>query len=494
MPDYSASKLLQFLIDVLDEARHAPAAEANVIPVVVVDDLATMLPMITEVCRYAGHPIRVAEQLAEGLPIATRSTINPALRSAVEDISVDPTASGTPVHLSVVSDKGLLRVRVGSIANAPTNPGDRNQLGLLTALLDPSLSEASLAVLVFDETEIAEDTRMRLWTLLMDTLPAAGAMTSTLLVLIGTARIDYARHCRKGAGIRWAFSGGAIWRRQRWQSDSTQVARIAADAEPLIFMLGAGLSVSSDLPTGNQLRDVALARQVPDLAADGRGYEEQAREFFRQVVENRRLMAQEEGWSEAEFVKNLTLERVLREEAHLYTEGTLPTLQDFADRQRAAIAKPGPAIRDLRRLLHLRNRLVLMTVNFDQLIEDGARVLGPTDPDPYAEHPASPGDPPAVRLFVDDADLEAFVKFYPGYRDHGGPVPLLKLHGTIDRPHTVRANVDVTLPGLSEAASAALRSLVPPPGSNTNWTYVGCSMRDPDITVLSTRETSPNAA
>src|SRR5205085_176826 len=62
----------------------------------------------------------------------------------------------------------------------------------------------------------------------------------------------------------------------------------------------------------------------------------------------------------------------------------------------------------------------------------------------------------------------------------GGPIPVLKLHGTIERPDTIVATVDQTLRGLSPAKTSALQAL----GGlrkTLPWVYVGYSMRDLDL-------------
>lgn len=495
MSDYPTPKVLRFLIDVLDESERASSGGLSVIPVVVKDDLIPLLPVVAEVCRFAGHPFALAERAADGVHLSGHGgSVDSALRAMVEALTVDPTSSGTPEHLVVDTAASLLTVRVGANP-APTNPGDRNQLGLLTALLDPDIRNHRVAVIAYDETLMSDDSKERMWTFLLDELRSLGGNCKALLLLVGCAEFDYARHCREGAGARWAFQDGDVRWRQRWHGDRGHIARIADRDESLVLMLGAGVSMSSNLPLGNELRDGALARLVPDLADRGADFHEQAAELFQQVASSGRLMPNEEGITEEMFIERLTLERVLREEARECAAGeTLPTLREFDELQKKRLDHAGKAVRDVRELLRLRQRLVLLTVNFDQLVEHGAIVLSPDDDDPYEATVPSPTDPPAVRMFVTDDDFEKFPAYYEKYRDVGGAVPYVKLHGTIERPDTVRANVDVTLPGLAESAATMLRSLVPDPGGSVDWVYVGCSMRDPDVTdITRTQEFSHRA-
>jgi hypothetical protein len=497
--EFRTAQVLEFLAEVLHEAERASprAGGVDVIPVIV-DDFARLRPLVAEVFRSAGLPFLIADQFADGLDLRGRGTPpDPALRRLVEAIELDPEGTGTPRRLVVAADDDTLTVRVGT-DGPPMNPGDRNQIGLLSALLDPSMRGHRLAALAYDETAMAADAADRVWNLLLDDVPRApGGLPRTLLVVVSAPELDYDRHCRAGAGARWALLRGAVWWRRRAQSDETSVAVLADGDDPLVVVLGAGASLSSPgMLSGDQLRNKALARQVPDLATRGESVDAQARELFRRLGQDRRLMQADlrgdPSTHEDEFVRTLTLERVLREEVHTLAPGEVSrTLAEFDEIQRGAMADPGAAVVQVRRLLTLRARLVLLTVNFDQLVDDGAVVLSPTDLDPYDTAPPGPADPPTVRLFVTEEDFEAFPAYYSKYCRDGGAVPLVKLHGTVDRPETVRANVDVILPGLGENAAELLRSLLGragPGGTATKWTYVGCSMRDPDINaVIATR-------
>ncbi|WP_056865206.1 hypothetical protein [Nocardioides sp. Leaf285] len=489
--DYSTTKVLEFLVDVLNEAERGTGPELNVIPVVVQDDLPSLLPLLTEVCRYAGVPFRLAENLVDGLPWRDPDVLpDNSLRTKIERIELDPTGSGHGENLRVAVDDSILTVRIGT-NGSPTNPGDRNQLGLLTALLDPEIRTHAAAVVAYDETDLSDDSKERMWDFVLKDLQTLGPACKTLIVLVGCATLDFERHCREGAGARWAFQHGNVRWRQRSQTDMSGIAKIAADDDMIVLMLGAGASMSSGLPLGDHLRNSALARLVPDLADQGRPFRDQASEFFRQTASLGRLMPSEQNIQEEDFIESLTLERVLREEVRGRAHGErLPTLVKFDEMQQKVLDSPGPSMRDLRALLQLRRRLVLLTVNFDQMIEHDAHVLAPGDDDPLDARSPGP-DAASVRMFVTSDDFAAFPAYYDEYKDHGGAVPLIKLHGTIDQPETVRANLDVTLPGLDEHAADLLRHLIPPKGGSIKWVYVGCSMRDPDITAVT--QTQPFA-
>jgi len=96
-------------------------------------------------------------------------------------------------------------------------------------LLDPSLRGHRLAAVAYDETGMASDAKERAWTLLLDEAPRATAgLPRTLLVVVSAPELDYDRHCRAGAGARWALLRGSVWWRRRAQSDVSSVAELLA--------------------------------------------------------------------------------------------------------------------------------------------------------------------------------------------------------------------------------------------------------------------------
>jgi len=91
-----------------------------------------------------------------------------------------------------------------------------------------------------------------------------------------------------------------------------------------------------------------------------------------------------------------------------------------------------------------------------------------------------------VRVFASDHEFGACEQYLKDYVHFGGDVPLLKLHGTIERPETVIINSDTIALGLSLPKQRALTALANlasglAGGGPATWAYVGCSMRDKDI-------------
>lgn len=122
--------------------------------------------------------------------------------------------------------------------------------------------------------------------------------------------------------------------------------------------------------------------------------------------------------------------------------------------------RPGrQAIHDL--ALRLKNRLVIMTVNFDELIE--------TDMTADKLVCATPDD------FARSLDtVQAYL------RGEDKPVPVLKLHGTISDPASLIGSIDDTAAGLRDEVRVMLDALLNFAEPMT-WVWVGCSMRDRDV-------------
>ena len=91
-------------------------------------------------------------------------------------------------------------------------------------------------------------------------------------------------------------------------------------------------------------------------------------------------------------------------------------------------------------LLEMRKRLVLVTVNFDSILEIKA------------------GD--AVRPFIEESELAQVPDYLRTYRNDGGPVPLIKLHGDINKPQSIVVNIEETAGGLSAARLEALEGIM----------------------------------
>ena len=106
--------------------------------------------------------------------------------------------------------------------------------------------------------------------------------------------------------------------------------------------------------------------------------------------------------------------------------------------------------------------MIIMTVNFDQLIEveaeDNTFVL--RTPEEFA------------------AAESQVVEYLAGSEPR---VPVLKIHGSIEDPESLVASIDLTAIGLHDAVRSVLDQVVDKGPAPTPWVWVGCSMRDRDV-------------
>ncbi len=454
-----ATRAVLALLDALLAAHErGPSGTGLEVVPVLVDDLTVHSPLIEGALRHAGAaflpPSRpdepVARRYREDLASLVRRVIilpRPGAGSAIAEVG----DLGDGVSVDVLENGAKLA------AGTPGLDALEDALGLLFAV---ELESADMAVIAYDEDPMDLDVRRVLWELFTQHLPGLTVgRLRTLLVVVGASRLEPERHCQRGPGVsaRYRVLGRRCEARKVWSADVNEVRQLAERATPFhVLFLGAGFSASSRLPLGNELRDLALSR----LVGTGKEPPEVLAGLFHTYVEqNGQLLGPEGAMSRQQFVAGLTLERVLREELRRYSPETSPSLEDFRRRNAEAVQAMGPGPRLLRRIVQSGHRLVLVTVNFDTLIEH------------------ENGD---VRVFANDAEFESCVAYLDDYLEHGGAVPVLKLHGTIEDPQTIIATIDRTAMGLPSTREDALSRLTDQAAS-VPWTYVGYSMRDLDL-------------
>ena len=224
-----------------------------------------------------------------------------------------------------------------------------------------------------------------------------------------------------------------------------------------MFFLGAGFSSTSGILLGDEFQNKALeslvgSGGVPDLVRRFRSY----------TRERKRELPDEALRDDDEFEAALTLERVMREELGLHRLEESPTLDHFEELNTRAAARLGRSVTALRDILRQtpRARVVLVTVNFDTLLDQTA----------------------SVDVFSSKDDFEHFSERFDRYLENPleSPVPLLKLHGTINDRSTIKVSVEDTS-SLAEEKTDALRTVISRL-SKPRWIYVGYSMRDQDVT------------
>ena len=357
----------------------------------------------------------------------------------------------------------------GAASGAPAFSGaEEEMLGLAAAVLDQGLLTGEIAVVLYDETGMDLKTQGACWSLLVDQLGGLPlAPLRTLVALVGASpRVE--RHCRPGRGCLYAIADGRLQQRKPLDNAGGDATWFASKpASPRVLFLGAGFSFSSNLPLGNSLRDTAIRRYIGlSTAAPSVDSDELARRLRAVLNGDRALPASLSTLSEREFADQLTLEQVLAFENVKY--GNTPTLTDFALAHDRSLSTPGSSVVDLVAMLERPHKLILVTVNFDELLERTA--------------PAG-----RVHVFAEDDDFVDAPDYIRRYLA-GEPlaVPYLKLHGTISRPASCVVTVTQTEQGVSKAKRDALQVLSGSEHSQSPMIYVGASMRDIDLAPILT--------
>jgi hypothetical protein len=283
------------------------------------------------------------------------------------------------------------------------------------------------------------------------------------LVFVACGNVSVMNHCNPLEGAaRLVVRSGELIRRQARHSPDMRTGRILRSLDkPVVLFLGAGASASSNVPQGDTLRDVAISNLTgvtiasPDLL-----------QSFRQYLEDNpsRYMTDERLLTRYQFERSLTLERVLREEFHALggrSRRESTTVKRMTADCNRALERVPPGRAGIWELAQLVPRLILATVNFDELIE--------------TDMPASHHVVASVAEFAAAGDLVT-----ARVRGETEVVPILKVHGTIADPDTLVADIDETTRGLPAAIETVLDLIVSDAGPVT-WAWIGCSMRDVDL-------------
>ncbi len=289
-----------------------------------------------------------------------------------------------------------------------------------------------------------------------------GPVQLRTFVPIAGGDVDVPAHCNRQEGsVRLVVRDGELIERAPSRTLADSLRMILPDvSQPIVLFLGAGSSASSNVPQGNRFRDLALA----SLTNKEVGFTGLIEAFRQWLNDHERWMTDEEQLPPDMFERNLTLERVLREEFYALSgrdRSNSVTLQRMGRDCARALDRQPPGRQALWRLAELLPRLVIVTVNFDQQVEIGmtADKVVIVSRDDFARH----RDLVVARL---KGDLT--------------PVPILKLHGTINDFASLVADINSTSRGLPAEMTHMLDSVVST-GGYVPWVWVGCSMRDADV-------------
>jgi SIR2-like domain len=460
----TTTQVLELLSKMLTkwEAGSGPAG-TEILPVLV-EDLGGHGSLVETIVRHAGGVFLDAKKCSDGVaaftpPDRVNDSIDPVLHAVVAREFDIPIAGGERLRLDIVERGGIVRATVGGVGPAGISAGLATMCGVVASLFSAELQESTLAVIKYDESELDADLAWAIWHFFTHQLGGIRVgRLNTLVVLVEATGVTYARHCGRGSSLEYRLGQHGLERRKNWQADVADIQRLRPEGDrPVVLFLGAGFSASSRLPLGDDLRNTALRTMFPDMAS--RPLPELIHIFRGYVESHNRWLSPSEGRvSRDEFARSLTLERVLREELFHRGAGVSPTLLTMRDLNAKAIDRPGRAAEALGRLMSRQRSLVIVTVNFDQLIE----TTGP------------------ARVFASNDEFMECAAYLSDFHRNGGKIPVLKLHGTLEQPSTIVATVDQTLSGLSPVKTEALWALAGL-GPRLPWVYVGYSMRDPDL-------------
>lgn len=432
----------------------------------------TVLPIIVDELTDTRIVLRMLSELSNGrLFMWDDSDIQGTVPQTSEFSVLKPAVE---TSLSTVPSGGTRRVelfqtRSGMVdaafldppAGPDPSPGEKTVLAVARAAMHADLDSSEFAIIAWRDAGVDLRLRSALWRLGVEQLADIPHPTLRTLVMLVESSIDVPLHCQTGTGFRYAVEGTRLLRRHGADDLAATAWQIANHPGPIVLFLGAGFSASSRLPLGNSLRDQAIRTLLNISSTTPITSYQLARRFY-ELVSSREgwLTSQESAMGADEYIRDLTLEQVVRAEKRLRPD--LPTLQSFRSHHDGVVGIPGVAVLELAKILQLTaGRMVLVEVNFDLLIE---------------RHSTVP-----LKVFSSEDDFTSAADYLRRYlNSEESAIPLLKLHGTIDDFATCVISDDQTELGVGSNKLAALRTLLDE-SDPTLWLYVGASMRDRDL-------------
>lgn len=452
--------VLDFLSQILGKFKEGPNQSTTIIPVIM-RGVREHQKLIETAITDAGGVFLDAKICTQGVV----GNIDQRLWQAIRPEFTILRSGGKQQVLDLVEKQGRVYATIDGNQISSNDHGLATLCGIATSLFDQKLQEAQLAIINYSELDLDADAASAAWRVFTRQLVNIRVASIRLLVvLVEASEVKYDLHCSKGSSLAYRIGWNGLEPRKNWDADLVDIHRLCPEEnQGLVLFLGAGFSTSSRLPRGDALRDEALRKIFPFKAS--RPLPDLIDAFHNYISANERWTVKSEREKTREdFAHTLTLERVLREELFKNGVANSPTLRHFRELNTRALARPGRAVRALKRIMAQQRQLIVVTLNFDQLVEQCL--------------------PEQVRVFSSDQDFRKCGGYINQYLRDGGPIPVLKVHGSIERPETIVATVDATAIGLSAAKANALRSLanrVGPCSRRLPWVYIGCSMRDPDL-------------
>jgi hypothetical protein len=447
---------------VLKLADSSPQDETPQVTPLRVDELLLATEILNPGLRHIGATtLDIGAIAREGCS----RTIDDVGREAAVAAALEHQMPGGPRSIEFVDDENGRRRAfwTGEPEAGRTEPSNHILLGLATAAIDERVVTAERLIVVFyDEGQLEPVEQPIAWLYVTQILPKHVPSSVDHVVVIFSSERLQKHHLRGTPSLRGTLDGNRLIQRQLNSTNQNLTRRLNGDQHShLVLFLGAGFTASMGMPLGNTIRDVALRQLLPSDV--GVGDADLPQRFFELMDDQDTLFEFERGRPLEDLAQELTFERVFREELLAFDPS--PTLAELERLESQALGLPPTgAVRHLKSMISGTRKLVLVTVNFDRLIEHNDDRL---------------------EVFADEADFEHCASYVDEYLLGGGDAaktPLLKLHGSLSAQDSLVASIEQTLIGLSEGKAEGLRRACRREGrGRVPFVYVGASMRDLDI-------------
>lgn len=447
---------------VLKLAESPPQEETPQVTAIRVDELHLATDILKPGLRHMGATtVDIGAIAREG----SSSTVDDVGKEAAIAAALEHPTPGGPRSVEFADDENGRRRAfwAGEPEAGRTEPSDHLLLGFATAAIDERLATAERLVVVFyDEGQLEPIEQPTAWLYVTQILPKYVPSSVDHLVIIFSSERLRKHHLKGTPSLRGTLDGNRLIQRQLHSTNQNLTRRLVGDQHShLVLFLGAGFTASMGLPLGNSIRDFALRQLLP--SETGVPDADLPQRFFELMDDQNTLFEFERGRPLEELARDLTFERVFREELLAFDPS--PTLAELERLESQALGLPPTgALRHLKSMISGNRKLVLITVNFDRLIEH---------------------DDDRLEVFADEAEFEDCADYLDRYLLGAGDasrVPLLKLHGSLSAQDSLVASIEQTLIGLPEGKVEGLRRACTneDPGK-IPFAYVGASMRDLDI-------------
>jgi SIR2-like domain len=430
-----------------------------------------LLPCLHEELEKDTHLLRAGAQRCGGILFFLNSADDewespkgPISRDRIALVEGMFEAAGDALPTKVIVEQigEGIRVRLDG-DNKPVEPSLSSILRAAAVIASSAYDEFDLVLMAAMVAPTDPRRHELLWNLLtINPIDLAIKGESTTLVPILGADLDPQTDYLRTPAIRYVVRWDRVIRRSSVNQAHAIKTIASVNDRPLVLFLGAGASASAGIPLGNRYRDLALGGLVGRHEAG-----QTAAEAFFDLLYERQHFLLGETESRTVFASELTLERVLLEtfsDLGFRPRTDAPVIRELIADCASALdyVRPGrKAIREL--ATKLPGRLIIVTVNFDQLVEEdlGVDCSVYYRPEHYRER------------------LDELVSYVGG--DSSKPVPILKLHGSIENPESLIATIDTTSAGFHEDVLDALNHVLEAAGRPLSWVWIGCSMRDRDM-------------